>query len=119
MLRAEVNTNSCRAIEELSNILIQLWSIIQEYFQQIDKIGRASVWVPYNQFEENKANRSTACIFPFSNELTRSSAKSDLHSKKLRLRVWWSICGIVTFEVLKLGQTVNPDLYCEQLDRVN
>ena len=33
--------------------------------------------------------------------------------------VWWSIRGVVHFEVLKPGQTVNADFYCEQLDRVN
>lgn len=30
--------------------------------------------------------------------------------------VWWSIRGIVHFEVMKFGQTVNVELYCEQLD---
>ncbi|KAL6417592.1 hypothetical protein ACFW04_012637 [Cataglyphis niger] len=39
-------------------------------------------------------------------ELPRSTAKSGLYSKKALL-------------LLKPGQTVNEDLYCEQLDRVN
>ncbi|XP_047364411.1 histone-lysine N-methyltransferase SETMAR-like [Vespa velutina] len=55
----------------------------------------------------------------FSNESPRSTAKPALHPKKALLCVWWSICGIVHFEMLKPGQTVNADLYCEQLDRVN
>ena len=33
--------------------------------------------------------------------------------------VWWSIRGVVYFAVLKPGQTVNADLFCEQLDLVN
>lgn len=52
------------------------------------------------------------------NESPRCTAKSGLHLKKALLCVWWSIRGIVHFEVLKAGQTVNADLYCEQLDRV-
>ena len=35
------------------------------------------------------------------------------------LCVWLGIHGIVHFELLKYGQTVNADLYCEQLNRVN
>ena len=35
------------------------------------------------------------------------------------LCVWWSVRGLVHFEVLEHGQTINADLYCEQLDRVN
>ena len=53
------------------------------------------------------------------NESPQSTAKPGLHPKKALLCVWWSIRGVVHFEVLKPGQTVNADLYCEQLDRVN
>ncbi|XP_004208958.2 histone-lysine N-methyltransferase SETMAR-like [Hydra vulgaris] len=53
------------------------------------------------------------------NEPARSTAKPGLHPKKALLCVWWSIRGIVHFEVLIPGQTVNADLYCQQLDRVN
>lgn len=53
------------------------------------------------------------------NESPRSTAKPGLYPKKVLLCVWWSIRGIVHFEVLKPEQTVNADLYCEQLDRVN
>lgn len=52
-------------------------------------------------------------------ETPRSTAKPGLHPKKALLCVWWSVRGIVHFEVLKPGQTVNADLYCEQLDRVH
>lgn len=53
------------------------------------------------------------------NESPRSTAKPGLHPKKALLCVWWSIRGIVHLELLKYGQTVNSDLYCEQLDRLN
>ncbi|XP_047366075.1 histone-lysine N-methyltransferase SETMAR-like [Vespa velutina] len=130
MLWAEVEANSCQTIEKLSNTLNQPWSTIQEHLQQIRKISRAGVWVHHNLAEENKANRSITCnvllqrhhtepqwLSP--NELPRSTAKPGLHPKKALLCVWWSIRGIVHFEVLKPGQTVNADLYCKQLDRVN
>ncbi|GFT47537.1 histone-lysine N-methyltransferase SETMAR [Trichonephila clavipes] len=53
-----------------------------------------------------------------SNEPPRRTAKPGLHPKK-RLCIWWGICGIIHFEVLKPGETVNADLYYEQLDRLN
>ncbi|XP_043498446.1 histone-lysine N-methyltransferase SETMAR-like [Polistes fuscatus] len=53
------------------------------------------------------------------NEIPRSTAKPGLHPKKALLCVWWSIRGIVHFELLKPGQTVTADLYSEQLQRVN
>ena len=49
----------------------------------------------------------------------RSTPKPGLHPKKTLLCVWWGIRGIVHFELLKYGQTVNADLYCEQLNQVN
>ncbi|GFV65724.1 histone-lysine N-methyltransferase SETMAR [Trichonephila clavipes] len=47
------------------------------------------------------------------------TAKPGLHPIKALLCVWWGIRGIVHFEVLKPGETVNADLYWEQLDRLN
>ncbi|KAK4873457.1 hypothetical protein RN001_015486 [Aquatica leii] len=152
VLRAEVKTNPCQTIEELSNTFNQSWSTIQKHLYQIGKISRASVWVPHNLSEQNKANRSTTCnakiqrhhAKPFLdclvtgdekwvlynkpkrkrqwlslNEPARSTAKPRLHPKKALLCVCWSIRGIVHFEVLNPGQTVNADFYCQQLDQVN
>ncbi|CAK9820120.1 Histone-lysine N-methyltransferase SETMAR [Anthophora quadrimaculata] len=69
-------------------------------------------WVLYNN-----PKRERQWLSP--NESPRSTAKPGLHPKKALLCVWWSIHGIVHFVVLKPVQTVNADLYCEQLDRVN
>ncbi|GFY24934.1 histone-lysine N-methyltransferase SETMAR [Trichonephila clavipes] len=52
-------------------------------------------------------------------EPPRRTAKPGLHPKKALLCVWWGIRGIIHFEVLKPGETVNADLYCEQLDQLN
>ena len=39
--------------------------------------------------------------------------------KKVMLCVWWNTRGIVHYEVLESGQTVDSALYCQQLERVN
>ena len=33
--------------------------------------------------------------------------------------VWWDWQGIIHYELLPYGQTLNSDLYCQQLDRLN
>lgn len=39
--------------------------------------------------------------------------------KKAMLCVWWNCRGLIYFEVLEYGRTVNADLYLQQLDRVD
>lgn len=35
------------------------------------------------------------------------------------LSVWWYFGGVIHWELLEKGQSVNSDLYCAQLERVN
>jgi len=42
----------------------------------------------------------------------------DIKPKKVMLCVWWGVRGIVHWETLPKGQTINGELYCKQLDRV-
>ena len=46
------------------------------------------------------------------------TARPGLHPKKVMLCVWWDIHGIVYFELLNEGQTIDSELYCQQLDRL-
>ncbi|XP_047370026.1 histone-lysine N-methyltransferase SETMAR-like [Vespa velutina] len=84
--------------------------LCQPFFDRL--ITENEKWVLYDN-----SKRKRKWLSP--NESPRSTAKPGLHPKKALVCVWWSIRGIVHFEMLKPGQTVNADLYCEQLDRVN
>ena len=46
-------------------------------------------------------------------------SKPNKFVKKVMLCVWWNTRGIVHYEVLESGQTVDSALYCQQLERVN
>jgi len=35
------------------------------------------------------------------------------------LSVWWDLKGIVHYELLQSGKTINSVMYCAQLDRLN
>jgi len=42
----------------------------------------------------------------------------DAKPKKVMICVWWGVRGIVHWETLPIGDTINGELYCQQLDRV-
>lgn len=51
-------------------------------------------------------------------EESQTVAKPGLTAKKIMLCVWWDWKGIIHYEVLQPGQTLNSALYCEQLTRL-
>ncbi|GFX17188.1 mariner Mos1 transposase [Trichonephila clavipes] len=44
--------------------------------------------------------------------------KLGITARKLLLCIWWDWKGIIYYELLVCGQTLNSDLYCQQLDRL-
>jgi [histone H3]-lysine36 N-dimethyltransferase SETMAR len=44
--------------------------------------------------------------------------KPSIHQKKLMLMVFWSVDGIVHYEFMPRGKTINAEFYCRMLDRV-
>ena len=51
-------------------------------------------------------------------EVAIPTPKTGITNRKTMLCVWWDYKGIVHQELLNYGQTVNSDLYCNQLDRL-
>jgi len=51
-------------------------------------------------------------------EKAQTIAKPGLTRKKVMLRVWWDWKGIVHYELLSFNQTINSELYCEQLQKL-
>jgi histone-lysine N-methyltransferase SETMAR len=45
-------------------------------------------------------------------------AKQDLHPKKVLLSVWWSINGVVHWELMCEGETITAEVYARQLEAV-
>ncbi|XP_070155184.1 histone-lysine N-methyltransferase SETMAR-like [Polyergus mexicanus] len=45
-------------------------------------------------------------------------AKTGLHPMKVLLCIWWDRKGIIYFELLRRGETITADKYCEQLTRL-
>ncbi|GFV77574.1 histone-lysine N-methyltransferase SETMAR [Trichonephila clavipes] len=52
-------------------------------------------------------------------ELAQTISKADIHQKKVMLSVWWDFKGIVFLELLPDNTTINSEVYCHQLDKLN
>lgn len=68
-------------------------------------------WVVYD-------NRKAGGQWLSPGEVGLRTPRSDPHQKKLMLCVWWMASGVVHWELLPRGQTINSEVYCAQLDRV-
>lgn len=69
-------------------------------------------WVQYDNSKRKRQWLSAG-------ESSKSTPKPNIHGKKVLLCVWWGMKGIIHYELLKPGQTINAELYCQQLDRLN
>ena len=52
-------------------------------------------------------------------EPAQSTSKADIHEKKVMLSFWWDFKGIVHFELLPRNQTINLNVYCRQLMKLD
>ncbi|GFW58487.1 histone-lysine N-methyltransferase SETMAR [Trichonephila clavipes] len=88
------------------NLLLQRYNT-EPFFDRL--ITADEKWFLY---DDSKCKRQWLSL----KDPPRRTAKPGLHPKMALLCAWWGIRGIVHFEVLKPGETVNADLYCKQLD---
>lgn len=68
-------------------------------------------WITYD-------NRKRKRSWIRDGEPSQAFAKPGLTPKKVMLCVWWDWKGIVHHELLPVGQTIDSQLYCEQLERL-
>lgn len=45
--------------------------------------------------------------------------RRELHGQKVLLSIWWDCQGIIHFEFLPPNATINAQIYCQQLERLN
>ncbi|GFV34182.1 histone-lysine N-methyltransferase SETMAR [Trichonephila clavipes] len=68
-------------------------------------------WVTYNNIVRKRS-------WPKRGEAAQTVTKPGLTARKVLLCIWWDWKGIIYYELLLYGQTLNLDIYCQQLDRL-
>ena len=48
----------------------------------------------------------------------KSTAKPNIHGAKVMLCIWWDQKGVLSYELLKPGETINGERYRTQLNRL-
>ena len=69
-------------------------------------------WVVYDNIVRKKSWRKR-------DEPAQSTPKADTHQKMVMLSVWWDFKGIVYFKLLPRNQTINSNVYCRQLMKLD
>lgn len=52
-------------------------------------------------------------------EKAQPQPRRELHGKKVLLSIWWDCKGVIHFELLPPNATINAQVYCQQLERLN
>ena len=68
-------------------------------------------WVTYDNFKRQRS-------WSKAGEEPQTVGKPGLMARKVLLCVWWDWKGVIHYELLPNGQTLNSDLYCQQLYRL-
>ncbi|GFX37742.1 mariner Mos1 transposase [Trichonephila clavipes] len=66
-------------------------------------------WVTYDNIVQKRSCSKRG-------EAAQTVAKPELKARKVLLCISWDWKGIIYYELLPYGQTLNSDLYCQQLD---
>jgi histone-lysine N-methyltransferase SETMAR len=69
-------------------------------------------WILYDNPKRRKS-----WVYP--GEPSTSTAKPNIHAKKVLLCIWWDQRGVIHYELLRPDQTVTSELYQQQLIRVS
>ncbi|UYV73896.1 hypothetical protein LAZ67_11001326 [Cordylochernes scorpioides] len=86
-----------------------------------DKIGRVFLhrivtgdekWIHYDTPKRRKSSVKPG-------HASTSTAKPNIHGKKLMLCIWWDQLGVIYYELLQPNETITGERYQQQLMRLN
>ncbi|XP_046145712.1 histone-lysine N-methyltransferase SETMAR-like [Osmia bicornis bicornis] len=103
---------------------------VLDHLRKAGYTKKLDVWVPHELTQKNLLDRISICesllnrnkvdsfLKRMAGDAPQTVAKPGLTARKGLLCVWWDWRGILYYELLQPGQTLNSDVYCQQLDRL-
>ncbi|GFX31384.1 histone-lysine N-methyltransferase SETMAR [Trichonephila clavipes] len=94
---------------------------VGDHIESLGFVLKRSVWVPHELTEKNLSKHNIKRKESYCKPGTSSATvpKPSIHQQKVLLCLWWDRKGPVYYELLKQGKTINAELYCNQLDKLN
>lgn len=69
-------------------------------------------WIVYDNVQRKRS-------WSKSGETSQRISKPDTHQKKVMLSIWWDYKGIIYYELLPSNRTIDSNVYCKQLSKLN
>lgn len=69
-------------------------------------------WIIYDNIVRKRSWRTAG-------EPPNATPKAGLHPKKILLSIWWDYRGVLFYELLSQGKTIDSKVYCTQLTKLN
>ncbi|CAK9803068.1 Histone-lysine N-methyltransferase SETMAR [Anthophora quadrimaculata] len=69
-------------------------------------------WIVYNNVNQKRS-------WVMKDEPVQATSKAEIHQKKIMLSVWWDYKGILYFELIPQNQTINSNVYVQQLAKLS
>ncbi|GFY12992.1 histone-lysine N-methyltransferase SETMAR [Trichonephila clavipes] len=117
-------TQGCRAIEEEEGSCIfdvkdapRTGRPVAENVDKITEIIQVDRHISCRSIaQELKIDHKT--VLNHLHKAAQTVAKPGLTVRKVLLCIWWDWKGLIYYELLLYGQTLNSDVYCQRLDRL-
>ena len=144
-LQALLDEDDAQTQQQLADQLNVTREAISIRLKAMGKIQKMGKWVPHELNERQQEKRKTTCemllarykrksflhrIVYFENpkrkrswvtpgEPSTSTARPNRYGRKTMLCVWWDQKGVIYYELLKPGETVNTERYRQQMIDLN
>ena len=112
-IKAKIENNRRSTTREIAEKLNISHTCVERHLKQLGYVIRLGIWVPHKLNEIQLTKRISIC-----DSLLKRN-ETDPFLKRIMLSVWWDFKGIVYFELLPRNQTINSNVYCRQLMKLD
>ncbi|UYV74653.1 SETMAR [Cordylochernes scorpioides] len=118
-LEALLDEDSSQTQEELTETLGVTQQAISNRLKVMGMVQKQGNWVPYELKPGNIERRICTKSSVKPGHASTSTAKPNIHGKKLMLCIWWDQLGVIYYELLQPNETITGERYQQQLMRLS